>query len=244
MWRLLLATVLVLGMAAGSGAQVLSLKTVDVGYSGGRDGTLGNELQPSDVVGITVVLEFVHSPYSNEPNDHGHWVDGLDLSLDVMSGPGALDIAFEGVQAHPEPGRRGPGDEYIVTAGAVAPDKITIDGYAAFNGWATVEDHILDDLDFLTGFLFHYEGPGQVEVALNLDGPVIHPSVTYPGTGGVNITESHSNRWKYPGFLYAPSWRELEPADLGTLVFNQIPEPFTLGLLALGGLALIRRRLF
>ena len=239
MRKLLLVLVFVFGVASVAGGQALSLKVVDLGFSGGRDGSPGTELVPSDVVGITVVLEYL--PFADDIQQGGYWVDGLDLSLDVMSGAGSWDIAFGGVQSHPEEGRRGGGESYVVTAEIAAPDHVTIDGYADFNGWTATEDLVAADLDFLTGFLLHYDGPGPVELALNMDGPVVNPSVTYPGTGGVNIICEHSNRWKYPGYLYDPYWRDLTAEDLGSIVINQIPEPISLGLLALGGLGLLRR---
>ena len=240
MRKLLLVLVFVLGAAGVAGGRALSLKVVDVGGSEGRDGSLGNPLFPSDIVGITVVLQYL--TFDDYPHNSGWWVDGLDLSLDVMSGPGSLDMFFSGVQSYPEVGRRGAGDHYFVTAEPCTPQHIAIDGYAGFNGWTAYEDEVEDDIDFLTGFLFHCDGRGPVEVALNLDGPVVNPSVTYPGTGGVNIIAEHSNAWKYPGYLYAPYWRDLAEADLGSIVLNQVPEPITIGLLGLGGLAWQRRR--
>ena len=241
MRKSLLVLIFVCGVASVAGGQALSLKVVDIGGSGGRDGSVGNELIPSDIVAITVVLEYL--PFGDNPQEAGWWVDGLDISLDVMSGPGSLDVYFAGVQSHPEVGRRGwtSGDYYYVTVEPCTPQHFAIDGYAGFNGWSAYEDLVEDDLDFLTGFLFHYDGPGPVELALNLDGPVINPSATYPGVGGVNIVCEHSNRWKYPGYLYDPYWRDLTAEDLGSIVINQIPEPISLGLLALGGLGLLRR---
>lgn len=238
----LLVMALALGIASVAGAQALSLKVADIGWSGGRDGSPGNELLPSDIVGITVVLEYL--PFSDNPQEAGYWIDGLDISLDVMSGAGSLDIDFAGVQSHPQWGRRGESanDHYNVTAIPETPQHVTIDGYAGFNGWTAYEDLVEDDTDFLTGFIFFLDGPGPVELALNLDGPVVNPNVAYPGTGGVNIIAEHSNRWKYPGYLNGPyEWRNLEPGDLGSIVINQIPEPITLGFIGLGGLALMRR---
>ena len=234
-----LIVVLTVGTVSVAAAEVLYPTVVDVGMSGGRDGTSGNELEPSDIVGIEVWLTAIN------PSEQygGYWIDGLDISLDVMSGPGNLDIDPAGVQPNPPSGRLYDAP-YSVGAVVESPTKIAIDGRSTFHGWTPWED-MLDDGDMLLfyNFLFHCNGAGVVEIALNLDGPSFF--FPYPGITIVNYTSSESDWWKYPGpNRYSPdgsNFRQLTPADLGSIVVNQIPEPLALGLLDLGGLVLRRR---
>ena len=242
--RKLVLLVLVLGMASVASAEVLTLRVVDLGASGGRDGTVGNELQASDVVGLEIYLETinVNAQYG------GYWVDGLDISVDVESGPGALDINFSGIND----GAAIPGRLYgnWISAGVVDnPQKIALSGENTYNGWTPWADQVDDGAYRLFwGMLFHCEGPGAVEVDINLNGPHVPGVYSYAGIGSRNYASTESNWWIYPG----PSWYwsqnpglfQLQDADLGSIVINQIPEPITLGLLALGGVALIRKRLF
>lgn len=244
MRKLLLLLVLVLGMGLSATAEPLYLSVVDIGLSGNRDGSVGNELLPSDIVAIDVYLAF-NNASPGYPMYSGWSVDGLDIAM-TATGPGSLDLDFAGVTAHPSGGepRWLPGYGSYEVAGVVeTPQKIAIDGVATYNGWNAYMDLVADDLMFLEGFLFHCDGPGAVEVALELDGPVVYPVPGYPGIGGVNIISPTSNWYMYPG-----SWggSPIYPITdyLGSVVINQVPEPFTLGLLGLGGLALIRRRFF
>lgn len=239
MRKLLLVMVLVFCMASLAGAEVLYLTVVDVGASGTRDGSLGNELLPLDVVGISIWLTAVG------PGNWygGYWIDGLDISMDA-TGDGVLDIDFAGIVEHPTGGGRLYGS-YVVDAVVETPTKVAIDGYASYNGWTPWEDQVDDgDLEFLTGFLFSPTAPGAVTVALNLDGPYIASLAGYAGIGSVNYASPVSGWWKYPGTsgIWPGSAVQMTGADLGSIVLNTIPEPFTLSILGLGGLALIRRR--
>lgn len=241
--RKLVLLLLVLGMASMASAEVLTLSVVDIGASGGRDGTIGNELMPSDVVGLEIWLQVINpgAQYG------GYWIDGLNISVDVESGPGALDLDFAGIDPAYQAGRLYGG--YSMGAVAESPTKIALDGEATYNGWTPWDDQADNGpMRMWGGMLFHCEGDGAVVVDINLDGPSVPGVWNYAGIGSVNYASTESGWWKYPGY-----WRywssdyglfELTDAHLGSIIINQLPEPITLGVLALGGLALIRRRLF
>ena len=71
--------------------------------------------------------------------------------------------------------------------------------------------------DLVWGLRVHCEGEGRVDLDLTLGGLT---KVTPTGGSEITITED----------------------NLGGMSFDQVPEPMTLGLLALGSLALLRRR--
>lgn len=85
----LLAICLVLSMATLANAAVLDVVTVDVGLSGGRTGTIEDPLQPSDVIGVGVVVG--HNPYPGYPTYDGYLVSSVDLDLHAV-GPGSLSV--------------------------------------------------------------------------------------------------------------------------------------------------------
>ena len=239
--RRLLAIVLVVGIASVAGAEVLTLKVVDIGASQGRTGGETDPLMPSDVVGLEIWLQVIN------PNAQygGYWIDGLDISVDVESGPGSLDLDLAGIDPASQPGRLY--GNYEVGAVVESPTKIAIDGEATYNGWTPWDDQA-DDGEFrmFGGFLFHCDGWGTVVLDINLDGPTVPGGWKDAGIGSINYASTESGWWKYPGF--ARYWGanygvfELTDAHLGSVIINQIPEPIALGILALGGLALLRKR--
>jgi hypothetical protein len=236
--RKLLVVCLVLGMASLASAEVLSLSTVDLGASGGRDGTVGNELLPGDILGVEVWLNTLGTgSYA------GYWIDGLDIAL-TASGPGSLDLDFAGVQTQGAGRLYG---AYGASAVVETTQKIAIDSEASFNGWTPYDDGDNGPDRLLWGFLFTCDGDGAVDVALELDGPAVPGLWNYAGIGSVNFASTASGYWKYPGtsryWSSNPNLFEMTNADFGSLIINQVPEPFTMGILGLGGLALIRRRL-
>lgn len=245
MRKLVLAMVLVVCMGSFASGYVLELKTVDLGMSGGRDGTVGNELMPSDIIGISVWLN--RSPViPSYPFYEGYGIDGLQIAM-VASGPGALDVDFAGIVAHPEahePRWMSQYQGYYVDSIVIeTPQRIAIEGHSGFFGWGSYHDLNQGDLEFLTGFIFHCEDVGPVDVTLELNGPVYIPPSSYPWDG-MNIVSDWMSYWSFPGGNGRDPIRGLEPSDFNILTINQIPEPITLGILGLGGLALIRRRLF
>jgi hypothetical protein len=82
-------------------------------------------------------------------------------------------------------------------------------------------------LELVGGMIFHCDGFGPVTVDLTSFGPWQYS--TYLSTAGAPMPAS-------------TGWISGGEANLGDLVIWQTPEPVTMSLLALGGLALIRRR--
>ena len=239
MSKLLLVVVLILGVASVANAEVLYLKVVDIGMSLGHTGEPGNSLYPSDIVGLEVWL----SQTGPASQYGGYWIDGLDIALTV-TGPGSVDVGPGGISVNPPSGRLY--GAYAVDAVVENPQEIAIDGNASYNGWTPFEDLTGDgDLLLFDNLRFHREGFQAVTVALELDGPAVPGVWNYAGIGSVNYTSSESNWWKYPGpsryWTSNPNVREMVPADLGSILFHQVPEPVTLAIISLGGLALWRR---
>jgi hypothetical protein len=231
---------LVVGMAAFASGTPFYLKVVDIGESDGRTGTEQDPLMPSDVVGIEVWVEYDNAQPSY--TFYSGWsFDGLDIAL-TASGPGTLDLDFGGMVSHPSGGEPQWHPQYGSWAGNAVVEtnqKIAIDGNFGYNAWSAGVDNVKADLRFLEGFRFHCEGNGEVLVDLVEDGPRTYNVMN----NGTNVIATSWSYWMYlGGNAHGPIYG-IGPY-LGDIVIHQIPEPFTLGLLGLGGLALIRRRLF
>lgn len=85
----LLAMCLVLSMATLANAAVLEVVTYDIGQSGGRTGSSYDPLQPSDVIGVAVVVGV--NTYPGYPAYDGYLVSSVDIDLHAV-GPGSLDV--------------------------------------------------------------------------------------------------------------------------------------------------------
>jgi hypothetical protein len=210
----LLAMCLVLSMATLANAAVLDVVTYDVGLSGGRDGTPGNELEPSDIIGVGVVV--AHNAYPGYPGGtyDGYVVSSVDLDLHIL-GPGSITVttlksgapdvgtALDTLVVNPLPITDGPGIDRIqgISLGGIGAGAVIIDN-----------------------ILFHCDGPGPVLLDLTLLG--LSEYAPYNDGGG--------GPW--------PGWEPMTELDLGDLVVYQIPEPITMVLLGLGSVGLLRRR--
>jgi hypothetical protein len=119
--------------------------------------------------------------------------------------------------------------EIIGAATISLPDNPTDIIVGGFESWSLIVDDVTDKgIGIMAGVTF-----GEV------DGKIID-LITFhcEGNGAVtvNLTIAGSNH------ILAPEDRLLTAADLGSIVIHQIPEPMTITLLGLGGLALLRRR--
>jgi hypothetical protein len=119
--------------------------------------------------------------------------------------------------------------EVIGAATISLPDPATDIIVADFESWSLVVDDVTaKGIGVMAGVTF-----GQVSGLL-----VDHITFHCEGDGyvTVNLTIAGTNQ------IVAPEKRILTAADLGSIVIGQVPEPMTITLLGLGGLALLRRR--
>ena len=119
--------------------------------------------------------------------------------------------------------------EVIGAATISLPDPATGIIVAAFESWSLIVDGVTDKgIGVMAGVTF-----GSVDGKL-IDNITLHCE----GAGDVivNLTIAGSNH------ILTPEDRLLTAADLGSIVIHQVPEPMTITLLGLGGLALLRRR--
>lgn len=209
----LLAMLLVLSMASIANATVLDLVAVNIGQSGDRMGGVEDPLEPSDTIGLKVVLN--HNSYGGGYTSYdGYLLSSIDLDLHV-SGPGTFSIPLS-------------------TKGAILIGRhlnldpfeifdVTADGIGEVT--AVAPSAILGPADILWDMFLHCDGPGDVTIDLTLFG--LSQYSIFGGAGGPED---------------ATEWIDMTEGDLGDLVIHQIPEPITMALLGVGGLLLRRRR--
>jgi len=140
------------------------------------------------------------------------------FTLDIMLADGvtmdAMELDLEII---------GPGS---ISLGVDTPTDIIV---APFESWSLIVDGVTGKgIGVMAGVTF-----GSVDGKL-----VDHILLHCDGYGDVivNLTSAGSNH------ILTPEDRLLTAADLGSIVIHQIPEPMTITLLGLGGLALLRRR--
>lgn len=221
----IVAFMLVMGMATLAQAAVISIVTAGLG-SDGHAGTSTDPLIPSETIELVIVLN--HNPYPGSPSYDGYWTNAFGLDVHV-SGPGTLGIKqvfnkAAGKDINDITLAVGlspiPGDLSTVT---VEDNKIDLIGGFSLDGVRTPPGG--PSLGLVFGLLLHCDGIGNVTIDLTLADPDSQYA-PYATIGGA----------AYGGTS------KLVEGDLGDLVIHQIPEPMTLGLLALGGLGLLRRR--
>jgi hypothetical protein len=119
--------------------------------------------------------------------------------------------------------------EIIGGATISLPDPATDIIVGGFESWSLIVEGVTDKgIAAIAGVTF-----GSVDGTL-VDGITFHCEGQGPVT--VQLTSAGSNS------IVAPESRLLDAADLGSIVIHQVPEPMTITLLGLGGLALLRRR--
>lgn len=213
---------LVLGMASmAAQAVIIDVRTVGLG-SDGHKGTSTDPLIPSEIIEIEIFV--VVNPYTYQgkayPTYDGYAIIGMDLDLHV-SGPGSLEVGqidlkgtlFDDLQHH---------DGFGVWS--ESSPLIVDNQIAKLKGGALPGSEPRAGEVLVYNLFIHCEGIGNVLVELTL------------GAEGGKYKDFT------PGPLVDPPVIDLLEGDLGELVIHQIPEPMTLGLLALGGLGLLRRR--
>ena len=226
----LLAFMLVLGMASIASATVIDVVAVDIGASGGRLGASdADQLSPGDVVGLELVLN--HNPYAGYPSYDGYLLQGMDVALQV-SPEGALGVNV----VTDKTGNWLDNDlswspDWSVTGASTSGPNGTEDMIQG-NGVASITAGSLGRISgqeggtFLMGGLF----------------------VECLGTGNTIVDLSTQSDQGFYWLSKTPAGQPngdqliLGSEDLGGLTIFQVPEPMTMTLLGLGGLALIRRR--
>jgi hypothetical protein len=217
----LLAMCLVLGMASIANAAVVELVKSDIGLSEGRTGGHDDPLLPSDVIGIEIVVTM--NPvylYPGYPSYQGYIISNVDLDLHAV-GPGSLGVVT--LKAG------GPNVGTDLDSIVLEDPPIDVNGdIPRIQGLSLGAISVWEELDLvMDNILFHCDGPGPVLLDLTLFGPSKYADYQY------------ANGDVYPDLS---GWKDLVEEDLGDLVIYQIPEPITMTLLGIGGLALLRRR--
>jgi hypothetical protein len=119
--------------------------------------------------------------------------------------------------------------EIIGAATISLPDPATGIIVGGFESWSLIVDGITDKgIGVMAGVTFgSVDGKIVDNITLHCEGM---------GNVTVQLTSAGSNH------IVAPEMMDLTAADLGSIIIHQIPEPMTITLLGLGGLALLRRR--
>jgi hypothetical protein len=226
----LLAFMLVLGMASIASATVIDVVQWDIGMSDGRLGAEPSDmLQAGDIVGLALVLN--HSPYPGYPSYDGYLLQGMDVALQV-SGAGVLGV-----------------NTTADKTGAWLDNDLSWNPDWSVTGASTSGPNGSEDMIQGNGVASITAGSlGRIAGA---EGGVILMSglwVECLGEGDVMVDLSTQSDqgfyWEFQSAAGQPYGDQmiLGNEDLGDLTIYQIPEPMTMALLGLGGLALIRRR--
>lgn len=213
----ILVLLLVLGLASFASATVIDIVKVGVG-SMGHTGTIEDPLEASETIDLGVRLNYnPYYPGGNpvSPEYDGYVLSSLNVGLHV-AGAGSLSypgLAKTGLLAH-NAGISPYANVGLAADGITQMTGVSLDGVKSVPG----------GLIIVSGIRFHCDGESLVPVALDLTlfGPTSVAAVNYP---------------------IPQAWYNLTEADLGDLeIYQKVPEPVTMTLLGLGGLALIRRR--
>lgn len=217
----LLAMCLVLAIASVANAAVIEIVRVDIGSSGGRLGLSdGDKLDVGDVIGIDLIV--AHNPYPSFTSYDGYLVSNIDFSLTANGAATISATSFMKDLITP-----------IVTSDldTIVWETAPIDGsgnIVRIQGLSLggVNGDSASNL-ILSGLTWVASNDGLQILDLGLVGQSQYAEFTTPPDGGGG---------EFGG------WINMVEADLGDIMIYQVPEPITMSLLGLGGLALIRRR--
>jgi hypothetical protein len=227
----LLAFMLVLGMASIASATVIDVVAVDIGMSGGRLGASeADQLNPGDIVGLELVLN--HNPYPDYPSYDGYLLQGMDVALQVSpEGMLGVDIATDKTGNWLDNVLQWSPDWSVTGASTSGPngteDMIQGNGVASITGGSLgkISGDAAGPVFLMGGLWVECLGDGNVTVDLSTQSD---QGLYWP--------------FKTPAGQPYGDQLILGNEDLGDLMIYQVPEPMTMTLLGLGGLALIRRR--
>ena len=229
----MLSLLLVAVMSTMASASVITLSTYDVGGSGGRLGTAPgpDALLPGDTVGLEMVLQ--HNPYAGSPSYDGNFTSQFALKL-AASGHGTLSVPEVVV------GKNTEFDVKMHTGFALGVKKIS-----AVAGDNPVTNGGLN-IDFLEAALL------SGGVSANQGATALVWNIMFTATGGDNTTMDllagtgglYAPYQNFTGDNYYPESSPITNGELtGTTIYQyEVPEPMTLSLFGLGGIAALRRR--
>jgi len=240
-----LTTALMLGLflCTIASANVLQVKTADIGQSGGRTGGVADPLEVGDKLGVEVWLTW--QPGTNfgggPPNYSaygGYWIDGLDLDMTVDAGSLAANSNITGPGRHSHIAHYG---AYNVSAATQAGSGTSVpvelnQAYGGNNaGWDGPNDS-----KYIYGWEFTADGPGagangEVTISLQKDGAPSSASTT----NATNMYAQSVVSW----FGYNNgTTTTLDQSNMGDASVSVVPEPATIIMMLLAGTALFMRR--
>ena len=241
--QVMTAVMLGLFLCTIANANVLEVRTADIGQSGGRTGGVADPLEVGDKLGVEVWLKW--RPGTNygggAPNYSaygGYWLDGLDLDMTVDGGTLAANSNITGPARHSHIAHYG---AYNVSAATQAGSGTSVpvelsDPYGGNNAGAAGGPN---DMKYMYGWEFTADGlggnAGEVTISLQKDGA--------PTSSGTDHATNRYSDYTVSWFGYNNgSYTDLDQSNMGDASVNVVPEPATIIMMMLAGTALFMRR--